>query len=122
MCRIQKEGIDAGLLQMALAVEPLDEANVLSSCKEKIALLEAQLKELKPNLDVITEYILLSTYSYVLSSFHVRLTGKSNTIFVHTARYRQKAAVYDERVKELTEVTQEKDDLKKIHDDLRKKR
>ena len=58
-CRIQKEGIDAGLLQIALAVEQLDETNELSAVKEKIALIEAQLKELKPNLDVIAEYTIL---------------------------------------------------------------
>ena len=63
--RIQKEGIDAGLLQMALAVEQLDETKELSAVKEKIALLEAQLKELKPNLDVIAEYTILSAYCYV---------------------------------------------------------
>ncbi|KAH7432741.1 hypothetical protein KP509_07G037500 [Ceratopteris richardii] len=89
--QIQKEGIEAGLLQSALAAEQLDEGNELSSVNERIALIEAQLKELKPNLDAIAEY-------------------------------RQKAVVYDERVNELNEVTQERDDLKKAYDDLRKKR
>eukprot|EP00250_Pteridium_aquilinum_P018347 c24044_g1_i1 orf=299-4012(-) len=89
--QIQKEGIEAGLLQMALALEPLDEANELAAVKERVALIEAQLRELKPNLDAIAEY-------------------------------RHKAAVYSERVNELNEVTQERDDLKKTYDDLRKKR
>lgn len=87
----QKEGIDAGLLQVALEVEQLNEINELAVAGNKVALLEAQLKELKPNLDAITEY-------------------------------RTKAAVYDERVNELNAVTVERDDLKRIYDDLRKKR
>ncbi|MCO5547330.1 hypothetical protein L7F22_000778 [Adiantum nelumboides] len=89
--QIHKEGIEAGLLQNALAIERLDEGNELLIVKEKVALLEAQLRELKPNLDSIAEY-------------------------------RQKAVVYNERVNELNGVTQERDDLKKTYDDLRKKR
>lgn len=40
---------------MALAIEPLDEGNELAAVKEKVALIEAQLRELKPNLDAIAE-------------------------------------------------------------------
>ena len=36
--------------------------------------------------------------------------------------YRNKAALYNERVQELNTVTQERDDLKRQHDELRKKR
>lgn len=56
-----------------------------------VALLEAQLKEMNPNLDSISEY-------------------------------RKKASLYTERVEELNTVTQERDDLKKHYDELRKKR
>lgn len=53
--RIHKEGIEAALLQMALAIEPLDEGNELAAVKERVTLIEAQLRELKPNLDAIAE-------------------------------------------------------------------
>ncbi|KAG0563982.1 hypothetical protein KC19_8G073300 [Ceratodon purpureus] len=38
------------------------------------------------------------------------------------AEYRRKAAMYDERIRELNEVSQAADEIKKNHDDLRKKR
>lgn len=58
---------------------------------EMVALLEAQIKDLNPNLDSIAEY-------------------------------RTKACLYGERVDELNATTQERDDLKKLYDGLRKRR
>eukprot|EP01018_Ginkgo_biloba_P007650 Gb_03310 [translate_table: standard] len=89
--QIRNEGIDHALLQASLGNEALIEPCSLETALEKVALLEAQLKESKPSLDAIQEY-------------------------------RKKAALYNERVEELNTVTQERDDLKRQHDELRKKR
>ncbi|KAJ0042285.1 hypothetical protein Pint_19222 [Pistacia integerrima] len=69
-------------LQMAL-VKHLEQYVAL----EMVALLEAQLKELNPNLDSISEY-------------------------------RRKVSLYDERVEDLTTVTQQRDDIKKLLDEF----
>lgn len=37
-------------------------------------------------------------------------------------RYRKKAALYEERIQELNEISQEVAEIKKNHDDLRKQR
>lgn len=42
--------------------------------------------------------------------------------FLNGIRYRRKAAMYDERIRELNEVSQAADEIKKNHDELRKKR
>ena len=55
-CRIQKDLVDAGKLQATLADETLTEASDLKRGLEMVALLEAQLKEMNPNLDSISEY------------------------------------------------------------------
>ncbi|OVA16089.1 RecF/RecN/SMC [Macleaya cordata] len=89
--QIQKDAVDPEKLQATLANEMLTEACNLKRALETVALLEAQLKEMNPNLDSISEY-------------------------------RKKASLYTDRVEELNTVTQERDDLKKHYDELRKKR
>ncbi|KAG1358997.1 structural maintenance of chromosomes protein 4 [Cocos nucifera] len=91
MDQIQKDAIDPEKLQATLSDESLNDACDLKRAIETVALLEAQLKDMNPNLDSIAEY-------------------------------RKKALLYDERVKELNTATQERDDLKKQYDGLRKKR
>ncbi|KAH9321111.1 hypothetical protein KI387_015750, partial [Taxus chinensis] len=54
--QIRNEGIDPALLQATIGNEQLLEPSTLETALEKVALLEAQLKELKPSLDSIQEY------------------------------------------------------------------
>ncbi|GLJ12037.1 hypothetical protein SUGI_0182570 [Cryptomeria japonica] len=54
--QIRIEGIDPALLQATLGNEQFLELNTLETALEKVALLQAQLKELKPSLDSIQEY------------------------------------------------------------------
>ncbi|KAI3992107.1 hypothetical protein MKX01_014998 [Papaver californicum] len=89
--QVQKDAVDPEKLQATLANETLTESCTLKRSLETVALLEAQLKEMNPNLDSISEY-------------------------------RKKASLYTERVEELNTVTQERDDLKKQCDELKKKR
>lgn len=89
--QIQKDLVDPEKLQATLADQTLSDACDLKRALEMVALLEAQLKELNPNLDSITEY-------------------------------RRKVAAYNERVEDLTTVTQQRDDVKKQYDEWRKKR
>ncbi|PIA44078.1 hypothetical protein AQUCO_01700001v1 [Aquilegia coerulea] len=89
--QIQKDAVDLEKLQATLGDETLKEPCNLKKALEMTALLEAQLKEMNPNLDSISEY-------------------------------RKKASLYSERVEDLNKVTQERDDLKKYCDELRKKR
>ncbi|KAK6928195.1 RecF/RecN/SMC, N-terminal [Dillenia turbinata] len=91
MEQIQKDAVDPEKLQETLTDKTLNEACELKRALEMVALLEAQLKEMSPNLDSISEY-------------------------------RKKVAVYDERVQDLNMVTQQRDDVKKQYDELRKKR
>ncbi|CAA7406929.1 unnamed protein product [Spirodela intermedia] len=88
--QLQKEAVDPMKLQSELS----DLSN--SSCDlkralEMVALIEAQLKDMTPNLDSIAEY-------------------------------RRKVSLYNERLEELNAATQERDELKKQYDDLRKRR
>lgn len=55
ICRIQKDLVDPDKLQAALADENLIEACDLKRALEMVVLLEAQMKELNPNLDSISE-------------------------------------------------------------------
>lgn len=55
-CRIQKDLVDPEKLQVTLTDVSLSEACDLKSALEMVALLEAQLKEMNPNLDSISEY------------------------------------------------------------------
>ncbi|KAJ4707448.1 Structural maintenance of chromosomes protein [Melia azedarach] len=89
--QIQKDLVDPEKLQATLADATLTEACDLKRALEMVALLEAQLKELNPNLDSIAEY-------------------------------RRKVSLYNERVEDLTTVTQRRDDVKKQYDEWRKKR
>lgn len=57
--RIQKDLVDPEKLQATLADQTLSDACDLKRALEMVALLEAQLKELNPNLDSITESELL---------------------------------------------------------------
>lgn len=54
-CRIQKDLVDPDKLQATLMDNNLNEACDLKRALEMAALLEAQLKELNPNLDSIAE-------------------------------------------------------------------
>lgn len=54
-CRIQKDAVDPEKLQATLGDETLKEACDLKKSLEMVALLEAQLKEMNPNLDSISE-------------------------------------------------------------------
>lgn len=54
-CRIQKDAVDPEKLQATLGDPTLRESCELKRALEMVALLEAQLKELNPNLDSISE-------------------------------------------------------------------
>lgn len=54
--RIQKDLVDREKLQATLTDEVLGETGDLNRALEMVALLEAQLKEMHPNLDSISEY------------------------------------------------------------------
>ncbi|KAL3629695.1 hypothetical protein CASFOL_026917 [Castilleja foliolosa] len=53
---IQKDLVDPEKLQTVLTDATLDETSELKRALEKVALLEAQLKDMNPNLDSIAEY------------------------------------------------------------------
>uniref|UniRef100_A0A1D1ZC69 Structural maintenance of chromosomes protein 4 n=1 Tax=Anthurium amnicola TaxID=1678845 RepID=A0A1D1ZC69_9ARAE len=89
--QIQKEAVDPDKLHATLNDVSLNNASDLKRGLEMVALLEAQLKDMNPNLDSIAEY-------------------------------RRKASLYNERVEGLNAATQERDDLKKQYDELRKRR
>jgi len=56
VCRIQADLVDQEKLQATLADEHLNADCDLKKACEMVALLEAQLKEMNPNLDSISEY------------------------------------------------------------------
>ncbi|KAK3135188.1 hypothetical protein QOZ80_5BG0415790 [Eleusine coracana subsp. coracana] len=91
MDQIQMDAIDPEKLKGTLGDEQLHATCDMKSAMEMVALLEAQLKDLSPNLDSMAEY-------------------------------RTKARLYGEHVDELNATTQERDDLKKLYDGLRKRR
>ncbi|CAI9109700.1 OLC1v1009573C1 [Oldenlandia corymbosa var. corymbosa] len=91
MEQIQLDLVEPEKLQAVLTDEALVAACDLNRALETVALLEAQLKEMSPNLESISEY-------------------------------RRKASLYSERVEELNVVTQERDEIKKQHDEWRKRR
>ncbi|XP_030466328.2 structural maintenance of chromosomes protein 4 [Syzygium oleosum] len=91
MEQIHKDSVDPAKLQATLTDKSLMETCDLRRALEKVALLEAQLKEMSPNLDSISEY-------------------------------REKVALYSERVDDLNHITQQRDDIKKQYDEWRKKR
>lgn len=118
-CRIQKDLVDPEKLQLTLADETLNQSCNLKRALEMVALLEAQMKEMNPNLDSISEYC----FPYFCST-------QLNFIFLWNFakpisscyRYRKKVELYNERVEDLTAVTQQRDDIKKHYDELRKRR
>ncbi|RWR91590.1 structural maintenance of chromosomes protein 4 [Cinnamomum micranthum f. kanehirae] len=89
--QMQKDAIDPEKLQATLNSDTLNDTCDLKRALEMVALLEAQLKDMNPNLDSISEY-------------------------------RKKASLHNQRVEDLTMVTEEQDELKKLYDELRKKR
>lgn len=110
--------MDHEKLQATLTEEHLNAACDLKKACETVALLEAQLKEMNPNLDSIAEY---GFFKYTILT--VFLFGVALKFFlIYDIRYRKKVALYNERVEELNAVTQERDDIKKQYDELRKKR
>lgn len=60
LIRIQKDLVDPEKLQATLTDEVLGETGDLNRALEMVALLEAQLKEMNPNLDSISEYYSVS--------------------------------------------------------------
>ncbi|CAM8982273.1 unnamed protein product [Rhodiola kirilowii] len=91
MEQIQKDDVDPEKLQATLTQTNQSEDCDLKKALETVTLLEAQLKEMNPNLDSISEY-------------------------------RNKVALYNERVGELNTITEQRDDIKRQYDEWRKKR
>lgn len=54
--RIRKDAVDPEKLQMTLNDESLNDASDMKRTMEMVALLEAKLKDMNPNLDSIAEY------------------------------------------------------------------
>lgn len=55
-CRIQKDLVDPEKIQTTIANKNLTEHHDLQRALEMVTVLEAQLKEMNPNLDSIKEY------------------------------------------------------------------
>lgn len=64
--RIAKDSVDHDKLQATLADETLALSCDLKRALEMVALLEAQLKEMNPNLDSISEYNCLQKHTNIL--------------------------------------------------------
>lgn len=58
VCRIQKDFVDSEKVQATLVDELLNNCCDLKRALEMAALLEAQLREINPNFDSISEYVL----------------------------------------------------------------
>ena len=113
--------MDPEKLQATLTDETLNEPCGLKRALEIVALLEAQLKEMNPNLDSISEYDFicsLKLFTYLSLILQGPLLNLHNMI----NRYRTKVSLYNERVEELNKVTQQRDDIKRQYDEWRKKR
>lgn len=65
-CRTQKELEYPEKLQATLADKTLAEACDLKRALERVVLLEAQLKDMNPNLDSISEYGIFSTHKSLI--------------------------------------------------------
>lgn len=61
--------MDQEKLQAVLSDESLGESCDLNRALEMVAILEAQLKEMNPNLDSISEYEFLQLKTYMTSQF-----------------------------------------------------
>jgi hypothetical protein len=57
--RIQMDAIDPEKLKATLGDEQLQDTCDMKNAMEMVALLEAQLKDLSPNLDSIAEYVIM---------------------------------------------------------------
>ncbi|KAG5621598.1 hypothetical protein H5410_006816, partial [Solanum commersonii] len=91
--RIQKDSVDPEKLQTTLRDGTLGETYDLNRALKMVVILEAQLKEMNPTLDSISEYAPCPL-----------------------SPYQNKVSMYNERVQELDFVTQEHDDIKKHYD------
>lgn len=111
--------MDPEKLQTTLTDEVLGEACDLNRALEMVALLEAQLKEMNPNLDSISEYCSLSNF-YSLTLECISSTSMLNNFLY--IRYRHKASLYNQRVEDLNQVTQDRDEIRKQYDEWRKRR
>lgn len=126
-CRIQKDAIDHEKVQATLMDGTLTETCDLKRALEILALLEAQVKEMNPNLDSISEYAFSFLYAFLIVKYSCWWSlqfvqiAQTNGLYYYY-RYRRKASLYTERVEELNTVTQQRDDLKKQYDELRKRR
>ena len=120
-CRIQKDLVDPEKLQATLTDETLNEPCGLKRALEIVALLEAQLKEMNPNLDSISEYDFICSLK-LFTYLSLILQGPLLTLHNMINRYRTKVSLYNERVEELNKVTQQRDDIKRQYDEWRKKR
>lgn len=58
-CRVQKDAIDPEKIQEALSAGSINNDCDLKRASEMVALFEAQMKEMRPNLDSISEYTLV---------------------------------------------------------------
>lgn len=106
-------------LQATLTDETLGQNCDLNRALEMVALLEAQLKEMNPNLDSISEYYSLSIYEIGTPKCFSSISILS---YVEYVRYRCKASLYNQRVEDLNQVTQERDEIRKQYDEWRKRR
>ncbi|CAL9187640.1 unnamed protein product [Musa hybrid cultivar] len=88
---IKKDAVDTEKVQATLSDGSLQNACDIKRAMEMVTLLEAQLKDMNPNLDSISEY-------------------------------RKKVHLYNERVEELNASTQERDEMRKHYDGLKKRR
>ncbi|KAE9449289.1 hypothetical protein C3L33_18819, partial [Rhododendron williamsianum] len=122
MEQIQKDLVDQEKLQATLTDQTLAGDCDLKRASETVALLEAQLKEMNPNLESISEYAFLSPF--LNWTTEVIICAKCSVLKCspNCTRYRRKVSLYNERVEELNSVTQQRDDTKKKYDDWRKKR
>lgn len=118
-CRIHKDEVDPEKLQATLMDQTLSDACDLRKALEMVALLDAQLKEMSPNLDSITEY--RSLFPWIYWSIHI-VSVLWCCSYSICYRYRKKVELYNERVEDLNMVTQQRDDIKKQYDDWRKRR
>lgn len=79
MARIQKDLVDEEKLLAVLSDKGLDEACDLNRSLEMVAILEAQLKEMNPNLDSISEYESCIEVVRSLNRFHLTIFKRYST-------------------------------------------
>lgn len=114
--------VDQEKLQATLTDQALAGDCDLKRAFETVALLEAQLKEMNPNLESISEYAFHIPYLNWTTEDIIFAKCSVLKCSPNCTRYRRKVSLYTERVGELNSVTQQRDDTKKQYDDWRKKR